>query len=313
VGGLAYGLYLFHFPVFLWLSPTRTGLDGPALLAVRFVVTFAIAIPVHRLVEQPVRRRTWPRPGTVTARLAWPAAVASIALVALLVRPPAVQPSKQDLLAMVVPAGGVTTAAGPASSGPSTRPAAAVDPSEPATTATSTGGGLTPTTGATASPVGESASTSAAPGTGEGPATDPRSAPPTTAGERTRSPRVVVVGDSTGTRLAPGLEAWALGTGAAVWAGDGARVGCPLGRGGDMHTAADATGPVPVSCDWATTPAVGFDGVERPHLASIVAGGTRTWWSCRSVPGTSPTASCRAIRWWRFPGDPRTTPGCASR
>jgi peptidoglycan/LPS O-acetylase OafA/YrhL len=55
VGLISYGLYLFHWPVYLWLDGPRTGLEGWSLFVVRMVVTFAIATASYYLVEQPIR------------------------------------------------------------------------------------------------------------------------------------------------------------------------------------------------------------------------------------------------------------------
>ena len=60
VGQVSYGLYLWHWPVQIMLSPDATGLDGPALAALRMSVTFAATVLSYLLVEQPVRRtRGW--------------------------------------------------------------------------------------------------------------------------------------------------------------------------------------------------------------------------------------------------------------
>jgi peptidoglycan/LPS O-acetylase OafA/YrhL len=54
IGRISYGLYLYHWPIYLWLSPERTGLSGWPLLALRLAVTFAVAIVSYRWVEQPI-------------------------------------------------------------------------------------------------------------------------------------------------------------------------------------------------------------------------------------------------------------------
>jgi peptidoglycan/LPS O-acetylase OafA/YrhL/lysophospholipase L1-like esterase len=56
VGLISYGLYLWHWPVFLVVNNAHTGLSGPALLTARFAATFAIATLSYFLVEMPVRR-----------------------------------------------------------------------------------------------------------------------------------------------------------------------------------------------------------------------------------------------------------------
>lgn len=54
VGVWSYALYVVHWPIFLWLSPGRTGLGSTALVGVRLAATFAAAIVAHRVVERPV-------------------------------------------------------------------------------------------------------------------------------------------------------------------------------------------------------------------------------------------------------------------
>jgi len=87
VGAVSYGLYLFHWPVFLWLTGKRTGLDPVPLFALRMAVTTALAVASYRFLEQPVLHRrtfTW-RPLLVA-----PAAMALVAgaLVAVTADPP---------------------------------------------------------------------------------------------------------------------------------------------------------------------------------------------------------------------------------
>jgi peptidoglycan/LPS O-acetylase OafA/YrhL len=60
LGRISYGVYVYHWPIFLWLSPERTGLDGGGvddvlLAGLRILATLAIAVPSHRFVEQPIR------------------------------------------------------------------------------------------------------------------------------------------------------------------------------------------------------------------------------------------------------------------
>jgi hypothetical protein len=55
VGRISYGLYLWHYPLFIWLDHERTGLFGIRLLALRVAVTVAVATASFYLVERPIR------------------------------------------------------------------------------------------------------------------------------------------------------------------------------------------------------------------------------------------------------------------
>jgi peptidoglycan/LPS O-acetylase OafA/YrhL len=57
LGRISYGVYLLHWPIFLWLSPERTGLSAFPLFVLRMAVTLGAAIFSFRFVEQPVRTR----------------------------------------------------------------------------------------------------------------------------------------------------------------------------------------------------------------------------------------------------------------
>jgi peptidoglycan/LPS O-acetylase OafA/YrhL len=56
VGRISYGLYLWHWPIFLVLNNARTGLDDYSLFALRVAVTFVVAVASWYLVETPVRQ-----------------------------------------------------------------------------------------------------------------------------------------------------------------------------------------------------------------------------------------------------------------
>lgn len=56
VGRLSYGLYLWHWPVFVYMTPDRVGLTGRELAAVRIAVAFVVATVSFVVVEQPIRR-----------------------------------------------------------------------------------------------------------------------------------------------------------------------------------------------------------------------------------------------------------------
>jgi peptidoglycan/LPS O-acetylase OafA/YrhL/4-amino-4-deoxy-L-arabinose transferase-like glycosyltransferase len=56
LGLVSYGLYVYHWPIFLALSPERTGLSTTPLFVVRMLVTVAAATLSYHPLEQPIRR-----------------------------------------------------------------------------------------------------------------------------------------------------------------------------------------------------------------------------------------------------------------
>jgi peptidoglycan/LPS O-acetylase OafA/YrhL/lysophospholipase L1-like esterase len=83
VGRVSYGVYLWHVPVYLLVTRSRTHLPGPMLLLLRVAVTFALAAVSWRLVEVP--SRTWrPHMPPIPRRVA-NAAIVAMALATTLV------------------------------------------------------------------------------------------------------------------------------------------------------------------------------------------------------------------------------------
>ncbi len=60
LGKISYGLYLWHFPLFLWLSAGAGGVGGTPLLVVRIAATLAVSTASYFLIEQPIRQRRRP-------------------------------------------------------------------------------------------------------------------------------------------------------------------------------------------------------------------------------------------------------------
>ncbi len=129
VGRISYGLYIWHWPIFIWLNHARTGLVGYELFAVRALVTFAVSVVSFHLVERPIRRGTFVRQWK-----AWVAVPAGVGVV---------------LVAMVAATTGTTAVASTAFPGGIGTTGS--------TTTTTTAGGTTATTtsgtGATGLPV----------------------------------------------------------------------------------------------------------------------------------------------------------------
>ncbi len=59
VGRISYGLYIWHWPIFIWLDHTRTGLYGYELFALRVLVTFGVSVVSFHLIERPIRMGTF--------------------------------------------------------------------------------------------------------------------------------------------------------------------------------------------------------------------------------------------------------------
>jgi peptidoglycan/LPS O-acetylase OafA/YrhL len=56
LGLISYGVYLYHWPIFLWLSPARTELGPHQLFSLRLAATLVVSIASYFLLEQPIRR-----------------------------------------------------------------------------------------------------------------------------------------------------------------------------------------------------------------------------------------------------------------
>jgi hypothetical protein len=59
IGTISYSLYLWHWPIDLWLTATRTGLTGWTLFGVRSLVAGVIAAASTRWIENPIRLGTF--------------------------------------------------------------------------------------------------------------------------------------------------------------------------------------------------------------------------------------------------------------
>ena len=93
LGAISYGVYLWHWPIFLALNGERTGWSGWSLFAVRCAATIAVASASWWLLEQPIRR--W-RPVIVPMLPLAGATAATAAAVTMLVLP--VGPKPDDVL-----------------------------------------------------------------------------------------------------------------------------------------------------------------------------------------------------------------------
>ena len=127
LGRVSYGVYLWHWPAIVLLTPARIGVDGAALTALRLGVTAAGTTVSWFAVERPIARARAPR-------VAFSGALATAAaLAALLVLPPGQQIAYANLRTDRVPKA-VLLAPPSTSATPST----AVAPPTPVSTPVST-------------------------------------------------------------------------------------------------------------------------------------------------------------------------------
>ena len=68
IGVISYGLYLWHWPIIVWLTAERVGFGDSRLVALRLALTFAAACLSYRFVEQPIRHGRWLRSRPRTRR-----------------------------------------------------------------------------------------------------------------------------------------------------------------------------------------------------------------------------------------------------
>jgi peptidoglycan/LPS O-acetylase OafA/YrhL len=209
VGRISYGVYLYHWPVFLWISPERFhSLSEAQIFLLRVALTLGFATVSFHLLERPVRlaRR---------AHRWWPRYVAPIALAAIVVGAIVVKPSADAPQITFAP---VAEGAPPQLGG-----GRAVAPGAPVSRITAPLASRRP----------DDADRTAAGG-----ARDARQAAKRAQRakplmhrklETARPLRVLVVGDSVGQTFGRGLELWGMQTGRAqVW--NEAKYYCSLGR-----------------------------------------------------------------------------------
>jgi hypothetical protein len=75
IGSISYGLYLWHWPIYVFVNEARTGLSGVPLLGLRLADTFAVATASFLLVERPLRTGWVASPKTVVGAFAAASAV----------------------------------------------------------------------------------------------------------------------------------------------------------------------------------------------------------------------------------------------
>lgn len=103
LGRISYGVYLWHWPVFIAANADRTGLNGLTLFTVRCLLAVGIAYLSYVLVERPIQLRVRPRRPVLAATGAGVAVAAgAVALVVTTaVAPLPAQPAEASVVAAV--------------------------------------------------------------------------------------------------------------------------------------------------------------------------------------------------------------------
>jgi peptidoglycan/LPS O-acetylase OafA/YrhL len=224
LGRISYGVYLFHWPLFLWINESRSGLSGWPLFAVRMAVTLPLAGFSYKLIEQPIRLGKKVEPRLLLT--GWANATAAVAAVAVLAvgvgnGGPTVTVRTADAAPKIVTGPSTTLA-------PDTTTTSTAAPSSTASTAASTTASTNPS------------ATGGGRGRGATVTSPPTTAAPTTTAAPPPPLRVMVVGDSLGVNLATGLEGHIKKYGDMVLLNDAAD-GCPGAVEGVMRWPGDGS------------------------------------------------------------------------
>jgi peptidoglycan/LPS O-acetylase OafA/YrhL len=86
IGRISYGMYLWHFPLVLWITHANTGLDDIPLFVLRFACTVLIATASFYLVEQPIRQRRFLRSSKAALAIA-PASILAVVVAVVAATP----------------------------------------------------------------------------------------------------------------------------------------------------------------------------------------------------------------------------------
>lgn len=216
LGKISYGVYLFHWPIFVVLNADRVGIDGVPLFALRIAVTLGVAQLSFVFFEQPIRKASGLgiRP-TMTYAAGATAAVIVAAVVVVpssdsdywstseeITEAAALDVDDTPLVAEAEPTPSTTA---PAATTTTTAPAPNTDGAASSTTSTSTTTTTTTTTTSTVPRIPELA----------------------------RPVRMIVAGDSTAEAYGNGVVAWAAASPAVAQAELNFQRGCGFLRGGD--------------------------------------------------------------------------------
>jgi peptidoglycan/LPS O-acetylase OafA/YrhL len=251
LGRVSYGVYLFHWPIYVILDEARTGTAGVSLLALRLAATAVAATVSYVLIERPIRSADWgPRP-TLAGALGMTSAIALTAVVV----PTTIagdywRAGADDIAALVA---SVSTVSSPTTTvGVSSAPVVSLPVSPPVSgsdyevAAQPIAAGTTTTTTTTSTTTTHSTPVATGP------------------------VRVLVVGDSTAEALGVGLVGWAAANPQLAEVRLAVSPGCGFVRGGEV--ASDEDVPFGERCDGILEDVVPTTLVEfRPEVVLLLS------------------------------------------
>jgi peptidoglycan/LPS O-acetylase OafA/YrhL len=129
LGTISYGLYLWHWPIFVYLNGARTGLSTGPLDAVRIGATLVVATASYYLVERPLRRIHLH--GQIRLWLAPLAGIATAVVLIVATTPAVADPNAVATTSQTAASGAVAGAGGYQDQVPITIPAGTISPSRP--------------------------------------------------------------------------------------------------------------------------------------------------------------------------------------
>ena len=253
LGRISYGVYLYHWPVFLLLSERYTGLNGTSLLSLRLGATLALAWLSYVLVETPIRRgRLTALPSLTGWANAATAAVAVVAVVVAQLTFPSSTPASAGASPLAAAGGGTTSPGSAAPGAPALaaagrlkQSASATSPGHPGTTATP--GAAQPGTPSPSAAARHATASSSVPSEL---VADPNKTPvPPVPTVQPGQLKVVVVGDSIGNNFGVALLTWAKERSDVV-AYNLAIPACTLTRGGQRRITPGVDFPIKSVCRW---------------------------------------------------------------
>jgi peptidoglycan/LPS O-acetylase OafA/YrhL len=83
LGRISYGVYLIHWPIFLVLTPQRTGLSLWPLFLLRMALVIPLALLLFQFVEQPIRTRSFRLPRRAALGASFAAGLILVSAIAL--------------------------------------------------------------------------------------------------------------------------------------------------------------------------------------------------------------------------------------